>query len=452
MFTDQTRLLVVAALGVLGLILLIARFKLNAFLALTLASLFVGLSSRMNLIDVAKAFQEGVGTTLGFIAVIVGLGTMIGKLLAESGGAGVVANTFIQWLGHAQLPVTMVIVAFIVGLPVFFGVGVLLLIPIVLSLSRETRLPLLALGLPMAAGLSASHCLVPPHVGPMVAIEKLGADVGQTIAWSIAIGFPVALTVGVAFTKWAVPRFGAGSAVVEMERSPGPLVSRRAPGFGITIFTIALPVVLMLLDTLTRFLLPAAHPARLWAGFIGSPIVSMLIAVLVAFYTFGSSCGFNRRQILKFTEDCVGPAANIMLVVGAGGGFSRVLEKAGVAQAIADAAGALPISPLLLGWVVAVLIRIAVGSATVTITMTASLLAPIADSSPHLRRELLVVALGAGSMIASHLNDGGFWFVKEYLNLTVEQTLKTWTVMVTIMSVVTLLVVLLINVFLNRFF
>jgi GntP family gluconate:H+ symporter len=221
------------------------------------------------------------------------------------------------------------------------------------------------------------------------------------------------------------------------------------------VFTIALPVLLMLGDTVCRLTaLPEslsgltglrADSIRTWAGFLGSPIVSMFAAVLFSFYSFGGACGFDRRQILKFTEECVGPAASIMLIVGAGGGFSRVLDQAGVARAIADIAGGFQLSPLLLGWIIAVLIRVAVGSATVTITMTAAMLAPIANAHPEVNRELLVIALGAGSMIASHLNDGGFWFVKEYLNMTVAQTLKTWTVLVTILSVVALFLILLLD-------
>ncbi len=443
--SDPTSLLFIAALGVAGLILLIAWLKVNAFVALTLASLFVGLCSGMDLVKVAVSYQEGVGNTLGFIAVIVGLGTMLGKLLAESGGAEVVANTFTRWLGPGRLPLTMVIVAFIVGLPVFFGVGVLLLVPILFSLARETRVPLLALGLPMVAGLSVSHCLVPPHVGPMVAIEKLHADVGKTIAWSITIGFPVATLVGLWFAKWAVPRFAVELGGVGAQVASKATGRTRTPGFAITVFTIALPVLLMLLDTVAKLSLAPESSFRTWAAFIGSPIVSMVIALLFSFWSFGGACGFRREQLLKFTEECLGPAASIMLVVGAGGGFSKVLDHAGVARAIADTAGALPVSPLLLGWIVAVLIRVAVGSATVTITMTAALLAPIADKSPGVNRELLVIVLGAGSMIASHLNDGGFWFVKEYLNLTVAQTLKTWTVLVTILSVLVLGVVLLLD-------
>jgi GntP family gluconate:H+ symporter len=442
---DSTSLLLIASLGVVGLILLIAWLKVNASVALLLASVFVGLCAGMKPLDVADAFQEGIGKTLGTIAVIVGLGTMLGKLLAESGGAEVVANTFIRWLGPARLPVTMVIVAFIVGLPVFFGVGILLLVPIIMSLARETRLPVLALGLPMVAGLSTSHCLVPPHAGPIAAIERLGADMGKTIAWSIAIGFPFALIVGVWFAKWAAPRFAVEPGGAGAQVSTANNGRTRTPGFAITVFTIVLPVVLMLLQTVAKYTLAPTNPVRIWADFIGSPIVSMLTALLFSFWSFGRGCGFNRGHLLKFTEDCVGPAANIMLVVGAGGGFSKVLDKAGVAQAIADTAGALPISPLLLGWVVAVLIRIAVGSATVTITMTAALLVPIVAQRPDVNRELLVVTLGAGSMIASHLNDGGFWFVKEYLNLTVAQTLRTWTVLSTVLSVLVLGIVLLID-------
>jgi GntP family gluconate:H+ symporter len=444
-FDPNTRLLLTTLVGVIGLIVLIARCKLHAFLALLLASLFVGLTAGMNPVEVGKAFRDGVGNTLGSIAVIVGLGTMLGKLLAESGGAEVVARTFIRALGPARLGATMVIVAFVIGLPVFFGVGILLLVPIVFSLARETKIPLLALALPMVAGLSTSHCLVPPHVGPMVAIEKLGADVGKTILYSIAIGFPLALAVGLPYTRFIGRSVSVEIGGIGAQLAPSTAARRRTPGFGLTLFTIILPVLLMLGETIAKFSLPPGSPERSWAEFIGSPVVSMFIAVLFSFYAFGAYCGFNRQQILKFTEDCVGPAASIMLIVGAGGGFSKVLDSAGVDDVIAQAAAGYDVSPILLGWTVAVLIRLAVGSATVTITMTAGMILPVAQTHPETNRELLVVALGAGSMIASHLNDGGFWFVKEYFNMTVAQTLKTWTVLVTIISIVALLVTLLLD-------
>ena len=281
----------------------------------------------------------------------------------------------------------------------------------------------------------------------MVAIERLGADVGKTILLSTAIGFPIALLVGLVYTKY-ITQTVAVTSVATTSIPAGIATPGRKPSFAMALFTIALPVLLMLGDTVAKLGLPAEHSARAWAGFLGSPIVSMFIAALFSFYSFGWACGFNRNQLLKFTEECVGPAASIMLVVGAGGGFSKVLDQAGVAKAIANLAGGLHLSPLLLGWLVAALIRVAVGSATVTITMTAAMLAPVADATPGTHRELLVIALGAGSLIASHLNDGGFWFVKEYFNMTVGQTLKTWTVLVSIVSVAALLLTLLVDVIL----
>ena len=441
---SKTSLLLCVAAAVVGLVVLIARFKLNAFLALVLASIFVGLCSGMKLPEVAKAFQAGVGTTLGFIAVVVGLGTMLGKMLAESGGAEVIAARFIELLGHRRLPWTILLVAFIVGLPVFFPVGLVLLIPIVYTLVRETKTRLLTLGLPLVAGLSIAHTLVPPHPGPLAAIEKLGADVGRTIFYATLVGFPTAMIGGPLFARFIAPRVpvdvgGLGAQLVS------PIRPAKAPGFGITLFTILLPVLLMLGATVAEVVLDQNNPTRAWATFVGSPLVALLVAVLFSFYSFGRACGIGRNQILKFTEDCVGPAAGIMLVVGAGGGFSKVIEVSGAADAIAALAKGSNLSPLLLGWLAAALVRVAVGSATVAITLGAAIVAPVAGSHPETNRELLVVALGAGSLTLSHLNDGGFWFVKEYFNLTMAQTLKTWTVMETLMSVVALLLVLLLD-------
>ena len=443
--SHNTSLLLFTLIAVVGLIVLVAKFKLNAFLALILASLFVGLCSGMRLPEIGKAFQDGVGTTLGFIAIVVGLGTILGKMLAESGGAEVVAATFIKVLGEKRIHWTMMIVAFVVGLPVFFGVGVVLLIPIIFTIARKTKTPLLYLGIPMVAGLSASHGLVPPHPGPLVAIEKLGADVGKTILYAVIIGFPTAIIAGPIFGKFISRRVpvelgGIGEQLIKES------VRKKLPTFGITLFTILLPVLLMLMATVADLTLAKENLLRGWADLIGSPLVSMLLAVLFSFYSFGRACGIDRRQILKFTEDCVGPAASILLVVGAGGGFSKVLDYSGVANAIAELVKGINISPLLLGWLVAALIRVAVGSATVTITLAASIIAPIAASVPGTNPELLVIAMGAGSLILSHVNDGGFWFVKEYFNMTVTQTLKTWTVMETIISIVALIFTLLLNV------
>jgi GntP family gluconate:H+ symporter len=441
--TPTISLLLSALAAVIGLVVLVARFKVHAFLALILASLFVGLTSGLELSIVAKTFQEGVGNTLGSIAVVVGLGTMLGKMLAESRGAEVVANTFLRATGTNRLPWTLMFVAFIVGTPVFFAVGLVLLMPLLVSLVRETKLPVLLLGIPLVAGLSVSHGLVPPHPGPMVAIEKLHADVGKTILYALVVGLPVAVLAGPLFGAWVAGRVPTASEPFR-EHVAAPLnpVPVRRPGFVTTLVTILLPVLLMLLATCGQVLLAKEHPLRPWTLFIGSPLVALLAATLLSFYTFGASCGLRREQILKFMDDSVGPAANILLVVGAGGGFSKVLEACGTADAIASIAKGMPVSPLLLGWCLAAAIRVAVGSATVAITLSSGLMAPIVAGQPHVSPELLVLALGSGSIVLSHLNDGGFWFVKEYFNLTVAQTLKSWTVMETLIGVATLLLVL----------
>jgi GntP family gluconate:H+ symporter len=408
--SPDTSLLVVVVFAVIGLIVLVARFKLNAFLALILASIFVGLCSGMPLPKIARSFQEGVGGTLGFIAVVVGLGTMLGKMLAECGGAEVVAASFIRCLGTHRLHWAMLAVGFIVGLPVFFGVGLVLLVPILFTLVRDTKAPLLFLGIPLVAGLSVSHGLIPPHPGPMVAIEKLGADVGRTILYATLVGIPTAVIAGPIFGRFISPmvRVEGGGIGSRLVGRAAPAVK---PGFGLTLLTILLPVILMLAATLAEVMLEKTSPLRAWAIFIGSPLVALLAAVLFSFYSFGRACGIGREQILKFTDECVGPAASIILVVGAGGGFSKVLEHGGAADAISGLARGLDLSPILLGWIVAALIRVAGGSATVAFTLGSAIMVPSAEALRGVAPEGLVIAVGAGSRVLSQVNDGGGWLV-----------------------------------------
>jgi gluconate:H+ symporter, GntP family len=437
---DQALLLWTAA-AVVALILLIAWARLNAFVALTVTSLVVGAVSGMPLGTVVRAFQEGVGSTLGFIAVVIGLGTMVGKMLAESGGADVVADRLIRLFGVRHVHWTIALVAFVVGLPMFFSVGLVLVAPIVFTLARRERLPLLLVGLPLVAGLSASHGLVPPHPGPLAAIERLHADMGGTIAWSLAIGLPAALIVGPPLGWFVGQRLAVAPGALATELSARE-EGRPRPGFGVTLFAILLPIVLMLGATAAAVVWPDGGRLRAAAEFAGSPIVAMTLAVLVSFHVFGLACGLDRKAILRFSEECLGPVASVLLVVGAGGGFGRVLDAAGVGTALHDVVSGLRLSPLLLGWVIAALLRIAVGSATVAIVTAAGIMAPVAAAMPGTNRELLVLALGAGSIVASHVNDGGFWLVKEYFNLTVGQTLATWTVLETAFSIVALCLVL----------
>ena len=442
--TPEATLLGSTLAAIVVLVVLVARFKLNAFIALMLAALCVGLLAGMRPLAVAKAFQDGVGNTLAFIAVVVGLGTMLGKMLSESGGAEVIAGTLIRLFGTQRLHWALMFVGFIVGLPVFFAVGLVLLMPILAALTRDTKQPLLLLGIPLVAGLSTSHGLVPPHPGAMVAIGQLGANVGTTILYSIIIGVPTAMVAGPIFGKFIsrmvpVELGGLGAALVQ--KTPRP----RRPSFAVALATILLPVALMLAATLADQMLPPENTARLWLDFAGAPAIALLAATLLSFYTFGFACGFTRGDILKFTEECVGPAAGIILIVGAGGGFSEVFKQSGAGKVLAEGARDLHFPVLMLGWLIAAAIRLAAGSATVAITLAASLMGPIVAESPQTSRELLVVALGAGSTIFSHLNDGGFWLVKEYFGMTVPQTFKSWTAMETIIAVVALVLALLLE-------
>ncbi len=444
-------LLILAFGTIVGLVLLIAKFKCNAFVALILASLAVGLGSGMPLVaigtqpGIVESFELGVAKTLGGLAMIIGLGTVLGKLLSESGAAHVIADTMVRWLGPKRLDYAVMIVAFIIGISIFFNVGVILLGPIAFMLARETGTPLLRLALPMCAGLSTAHGLIPPHPGPMAAITLIHADTGKTILYSLIVGAPTALITGPLLARWVSPRVPVelGGLLAEMSGRPAAPV---APGFAVSIFTMLLPVLLMILATVAKITLPDASVARQWIEFLGAPTVAMLIAVLVSFYTFGTRCGLTAAQILKFSEVCLAPVAGLLLLIGAGGGFSKVLDNSGVGGAIATIGKSLPISPLLLGWCMAGLLRIAIGSATVAVTTTAGLMAPVIAGNPHVNKELLILAMGSGSLIFSHVNDSGFWFVKEYLGLTIEQTFKTWTVVETGIAVVAIVIIMAVNV------
>ncbi|MFJ3045844.1 GntP family permease [Herbaspirillum chlorophenolicum] len=435
-----TALLVYALVAVIALIVLIAKFKMNPFIVLIVVSLVLGLAVGMPMGNIVKAFETGVGGALGHIALVVGLGTMLGKMMAESGGAERIANTMIKAFGEKNVHWAMMVVAFIVGLPVFFEVGFVLLVPIAFNVAKRTGTNMVLVGIPMVAGLSVVHGLIPPHPAALLAVTAYSADIGRTIMYALIVGIPTAIIAG--------PIFGKLISKVVIPNPDNPLIAqfveehkkdRQLPGFGITLFTILLPVVLMLIGSWADLFFAPKTFANDFLRLIGNSVIALLIATLVSFWTFGRARGFGADQILKFTNECLAPIASITLVVGAGAGFGRILMDGGVSKAIVGIATDAHLSPLLLGWFVAALIRVATGSATVAMTTACGIVAPIVASIPGTRPELMVLATGAGSLILSHVNDGGFWLVKEYFNMTVPQTFKTWTVMETIVSVVALL-------------
>lgn len=438
----DTQVLVVTAIGIAIVVLLITMLKMHGFVALTIGSLFVAIGSGIPLGDVAGVFEGGVGDVLGSVGVLIVLGAMLGKLLADSGGADEIVDKIFRG-GTGSLPWRMALIAFLIGIPMFFEVGLVLLIPVIMLAVRRSGLPAMLLAMPALAGLSVLHGFVPPHPGPLAAIGNLGADVGITMALGLVIAVPTVIIAGPVWGRFAaklVPigaQGGGGGIVAEDTGGSGEpgTVKTRNPTFTLTLVTILSPVVLMLVRAGVEVWASEDSWFYPFVSFIGEPLVALLIAVLLAMITFGSSVGFSLSTLTVKMTDSLKPIASATMIVGAGGGFKAVLVEGGTGIAIGKAAVAMSLSILLLGWLIAVLVRIATGSATVAIITASGIVAPLATGLTPTHLALLVLAIGAGSLILSHVNDAGFWLVKEYFGMTVGQTLKTWTVMETIIAV-----------------
>lgn len=432
-------LLVSALVAVISLIVLIAVFKLNPFITLFLTSLALAVVTGMPLPAIVHSFEVGVGGTLGHIAIVVALGTMLGKMMAESGGATQIAHTLIRLFGETNVHWAMVVIGLIIGLPAFFEVGFVLLIPIAFTVARRTKTSLVMVGLPMVAGLSVAHGLVPPHPAALMAVTIYKADVGRTIFYALLVGIPTAIIAGPLYAKLIAPRIELSDENPMAAEFVDHGAEQSLPGFSVTLLTILLPVLLMLVGSSADAFSTPKTAINEWLHLIGNDSMALLIGVLFSFITLGRMRGFTSDTILRFTNECLAPTATITLLVGAGGGFGRILQDSGVADAIIAVAMRSHIPLLLLAWLLAALMRLATGSATVAMTTAAGIVAPIALHSTGVHPELLAIATGAGSLIFSHVNDGGFWLVKEYFNMSVMQTIKSWSVCETIISVAALL-------------
>jgi GntP family gluconate:H+ symporter len=437
---SATTLLLLTAGAILTIVVLIAWLRINAFLALLFAALLVGLGAGMAPSAVGAAFQTGMGKTLGGIAGVLGMGTMLGGLLAASGGASVLAHSLVQLMGPKRVHWCLMILALAVGFTTWFAVGLVMLVPILLNLTKETGMPFLKLALPLLAVLSIMHGVMPPHPGPLVAIEQLHANLGMVILWGLVAAIPMAALAGPMFASWAVSR-------VKVVPPEPPVADQTAqqrpkPSLGRTVAALALPVVLILTHTVAEIVVgiitkdPAMRTETQKAvlgvtSIIGNATLALGIAVLFGAWAFR----FTREEALKIGEKSLGPIAMTLLVVGAGGGLNQMLGDSGAAKAIADMAASLHLPPMVFGWLCAALVRVATGSATVAITAACGLVAPLAAVTPGLNLELLVVCVGCGSLFLSHLNDAGFWIVKDLLGLTVSQTFRTWTVTETLIGI-----------------
>ncbi|MFI8071107.1 MULTISPECIES: GntP family permease [unclassified Streptomyces] len=421
--------------GIAVIVLLITKFRLHAFLALTLGTLVLGAVAGAPLDKAITSFTTGLGTTVAGVGVLIALGAILGKMLADSGGADQIVDTILAKAGGRSMPWAMVLIASVIGLPLFFEVGVVLLIPVVLMVAKRGNYSLMRIGIPALAGLSVMHGLVPPHPGPLVAIDAVHANLGVTLALGVLVAIPTVIVAGPLFSKVAARWVD----VPAPDRMVPPRASEELetrPGFGATLATILLPVVLMLSKALVDIVIddPDNAGQRVF-DVVGSPLIALLASVLVGIFTLLRPAGFGKERLTPLVEKGLAPIAGILLIVGAGGGFKQTLIDSGVGRMILEISEDWSIPALLLAWLIAVAIRLATGSATVATVSAAGLVAPLAENMSTTHTALLVLAIGAGSLFFSHVNDAGFWLVKEYFGLTVGQTVKTWSIMETIISV-----------------
>jgi GntP family gluconate:H+ symporter len=440
-----SRLVPAALVGIAVIVVLITRFKLHPFLGLTLGSLTVGAIAGVPMSDVLDSFTKGFGSTAAGVGTLIALGAMFGKLLADSGGADEIVDTIVGRSSARTLPWAMAGVGAIIGLPMFFEIGLVLLMPVIFLVARRSGLSVIKVGIPALAGLSAMHGLVPPHPGPLVAIDALKANLGITLAFGVLVALPTIAIAGPLFARVAgrwvdVPAPELYAADEEAQARV------RRPSFGVTLFAVLTPVVLMMGKALADIFAAEGNPVRVVLDFLGTPLIALLIAVVVGMFTLGRGAGMGSKELATSLERSLPPIAGILLIVAAaGGGFKQTLVDTGIGTLVADWVRSSGLSVLLLAWIVAVLIRLATGSATVATVTASGILAPLASGMSTSEVSLLVLAIGAGSVFFSHVNDAGFWLVKEYFGLSVGQTIKSWSLMETLLSVSGLVFVLLLG-------
>lgn len=440
----MTFLMAVAAIVVL--ILLITKLKLNPFLALTLAAIGLGLFSGVGANATIDGFAKGFGSGLARTGPVIGLGTLLGGILLGSGGADRIANAFIGGRPVQYIPWAICAAALLIGMPHLFDVSFIMLAPLVYTVAKRTNTHLLYVGLPLAAGLYVSHGLLPPHPAPTLAVAAYGANTGLTIFYGVLIAIPVAIICGPLLTRAISGWFGpapdltagpVGAREVEPDLSKVSLTS--------SIVAVLLPPGLMLIGTLGMAYTTKGTLGYALASAMNNPILSLLIAVIFAFFALGLRSGYDLSQVQKMASKGLAPLGAILLILGAGGGFKEMLTVIHLDALIMHHASGWPVNPLIMAWAIAALLRICIGSATVATVAATGIVAPLAIAHPGLSPELLVLATASGAVMLSHVNDSGFWLFKEYFQLSVAQTFRTWTLMLSLQSLLGLIGVLVIE-------
>lgn len=443
--------LVAVVIGVLILLMLIMWFKLNTFIALIITSMVTGILLGMPLDTIVTTIEKGMGDTLGHIAIIFGLGSILGKLLSDGGGATRIADTLINVFGKKYVTWAMIIASFIIGISLFLEVAFVLLIPLVFTLAKRMQISNLTVGLPMATSIAVTHGFLPPHPGPVAISEAVNANIGHVLMYGVIIGIPLAIIVGAIFPKIAhkltpeaFKRKGNQAAVGEFK----VFENKDLPSFGMSLLTALAPVILMLLATIVQLITGnedgKANGFEGFIYFIGTSVTAMLIAVLFAIYSMGIRRKQSMKQIMDTVSNAITPIAMLILIIGGGGTFKQILIDGGVGDTISEIFKGTEMSPLILAWLAAALLRTALGSTTVAAISSVGIVLPLLQSS-DVNISLVVLAIGAGSIFCSHVNDAGFWMFKEYFGLTMKETFLTWTLLESILSVVGLGLILIVN-------
>ncbi|WP_086706130.1 GntP family permease [Streptomyces antimycoticus] len=450
-------LLTVAALGIALLLYLIIKVRLQPFVALLGVSIAVGLAAGLSVTelfgtvqksDAVSLIESGMGGILGHIAIIIGLGTMLGAILEVSGGAEALSARLLGIFGEKRSPLAMGLTGLIFGIPVFFDVGIFVLAPIVYAAAKRSGKSILLYAMPLLAGLSMTHAFLPPHPGPVAAAGLFHVDLGWVILMGIVVGIPSVLAAW-GYAAWIGKRIfvpvpqdmveaaeESREAVAAQQRASGVTPAERPVSVATVLAIIGTPLVLILCATFSSVALDPST-GRSVIEFFGNPFVALTIALLLAYYLLGIRRGWSRKSLETVSTASLKPVGNILLVVGAGGVFGAVLKGSGVAQALADAFDSAGLPVIVLAWLISVVLRVAQGSATVAIVTTAGIVTPMLSeghySQAHLA--LVIMAISAGSIFASHVNDGGFWMVAKYFGISESDTLKSWTVLETVLSV-----------------
>ncbi len=435
--------ILLVALGIILLLFLIIVFKVNAFLAFIIVSILLGIAEGMPVVKIVISIQQGIGDTLGSLVMILGFGAMLGKLVADSGAAQRITSKLTSLFGLKNIQWALVLTGFLVGIPMFYAVGFVVLIPIVFTIAASTGLPLLYVGIPMLASLSVNHGFLPPHPSPTAIAAMFGADMGKTLAYGIIIAIPAIVIAGPLFSR-TLKRIKASP--IEEFVNQKILHDEEMPGILSSILITLLPVLLIGIALISAMVYPVGNKIRTILAFVGDPVIALLIALLAAVYFLGIARGRKIGEIMDTLGHSVTSITMVLLIIAGAGAFKQVLVDSGVSDHIAGLLSKSSLSPLILAWIISAVLRICVGSATVAGLTTAGIVLPLVTNG-MVNKELMVLVIGAGSLMLSHVNDGAFWMFKEYFNLSVKDTFATWTVMETMISIIGLMGVLLINYF-----